>query len=78
MFGGDNSLVADWSLHLPVFVRGVPGRIQAFIVEGGTPLLLGRPVLKALQVKTDFERDLCSVLGSEYGSATLGKGGEFL
>ena len=34
--------------------------------------------LKALQVKTDFERDLCSVLGSEFGSATLGSAGEFL
>ena len=72
MFGGDGSLVADWSVHLPVFVHGTPGRIQAFIV------LIGRPVLKALQVKTDFERDLCSVLGSDYGSAFSGPGGEFL
>ena len=48
MFGGDNSLTADWAVQLPVFIQGIPGRIQAFIVEGDTPLLIGRPVLKAL------------------------------
>ena len=58
----------------PVFIREICGRLQAFIVEGDTPLFVGRPILKALQVKTDFERDLCSVLGSEYTTALMGPG----
>ena len=77
-FGGDNTALATWSVHLPVFVRGVPGRLQVFIVEGDTPLLVGRPILKALQVRTDFELDLCSVLGGEPTAALLGPGGEFM
>ncbi|CAE7942423.1 RE2 [Symbiodinium necroappetens] len=78
LFGGDASAKANWSVHLPVFIRGTPGRLQVFIVEGDTPILMGRPVLKALQVKTDFENDRCSVLGGEYTTAILGDRGEFL
>ena len=62
------------AVHLPVCIRGVLGRLQVFIVEGDTPLLVGRPILKALQVKTD----LCSVLGGELTTALLGPNGEFL
>ncbi|CAE7928185.1 GIP [Symbiodinium necroappetens] len=76
-FGGDASGHASWAVHLPVVISRVPGRLQTFIVEGDTPILIGRPA-KALQVKTDFERDLCSVLGAEFSAATLGERGEFL
>ena len=78
LFGGDASGHASWAVHLSVVISGVPGRLQTFIVEGDTPILIGRPVLKALKVKTDFERDLCSTLGGEFTTATLGDKGEFL
>ncbi|CAJ1372449.1 unnamed protein product [Effrenium voratum] len=57
-FGGDNSSISTWSVHLPVFMAGYKGRIQTFIVEGGTPLLIGRPVLEALKVKIDYCRPM--------------------
>ena len=69
MFGGDGSLVATWSVHLPVYVRGVAGRLQVFIVDAASDVSSHPP---------DFEHDLCSVLGGEPTTALLGSGGEFM
>lgn len=40
-FGGDRELHAEWSIHLPVWTANRYGRLQCFIVEGNTPMLLG-------------------------------------
>ena len=78
LFGGDNRAQASWCIHLPVWVGGTKGRIQCFIVEGNMPLLVGRPVLKALKVKTDYELDRCSVMDEPWSEALQGSKGEYL
>ena len=72
LFGGDATSVANWCIHLPVWIAGTKGRIQCFIVAGNTPLLVGRPVL------TDYQADLVSVLGEEWTRAAHGPRGEYL
>ena len=53
-FGGDRELHSEWSVHLPVWIANkyLYGCLK-FIVEGNTPMLLGRPILKALKVKVN-------------------------
>ena len=63
LFGGDHRCLADWSVHLPVWIGGVKGRIQCFLVSGTMPILIGRPLLKALKVKVDYDTDRVSVMG---------------
>ncbi|CAJ1428371.1 unnamed protein product [Effrenium voratum] len=64
---GHDVLMQLLHLHLvcapPVFMAGYKGRIQTFIVEGGTPLLIGRPVLEALKVKIDYDKQSCRPTG---------------
>ena len=42
-FGGDARRQSDWSCRLPVWIEGKHGFMECFIVEGNTPLLVGRP-----------------------------------
>ena len=77
-FGGDHSTVAEWCVHLPIWIGGEKGRIQCFIVDGSTPLLVGRPILKALKVKLDYDQDMCSVMGQDPTTALKGDRGEYL
>lgn len=49
-FGGDASSRSEWSVHLPVNVGGVFGRLQVFVIPGDTPFLLGRPILKHFKI----------------------------
>ena len=51
-FGGDANRHADWSVKLPVYIEGQAGYIETFIVEGNTPLLIGRPILQALNIRS--------------------------
>ena len=78
LFGGDTTSIADWCIHLPIWVGGVKGRVQCFIVPGSTPMLIGRPILKALKVKMDYETDMISVMGEEWTTALKGTKGEYL
>ena len=54
-FGGDGMRKAEWTVRLPVYVNGASGLIECFLVGGSTPLLVGRPILKALKVKVDWD-----------------------
>ena len=78
LFGGDNRSVADWCVHLPVWVGGVHGRIQCFLVSGEMPVLIGRPILKALKVKMDYDHDKVSIMGEPWTEALVGPKGEYL
>ncbi|CAE7901478.1 GIP [Symbiodinium sp. KB8] len=78
LFGGDNRSLADWCLHLPVWVGGVRGRIQCFLVPGEMPILVGRPILKALKVKMDYDHDKVSITGEPWTEALVGPKGEYL
>ncbi|CAE7334635.1 RE2, partial [Symbiodinium microadriaticum] len=78
LFGGDNRSVADWCVHLPVWVGGVHGRIQCFLVSGEMPVLIGRPILKALKVKMDYDHDQVSIMGEPWTEALVGPKGEYL
>ena len=60
-FGGDHTGHAAWSIHLPVIVDGKSGRIQVFIVDGGTPFLVGRPILAYFGIKIDYQKDTWSL-----------------
>ena len=78
LFGGDNRSVADWCVHLPVWVGGIHGRIQCFLVSGEMPVLIGRPILKALKVKMDYDHDKVSIMGEPWAEALVGPKGEYL
>lgn len=54
------------------------GRIQVFIVEGDTPLLLGRPLLAFFNIKADYANDLMTIGSSDWFSAHRGARGECL
>ena len=77
-FGGDANRKSDWSVRLPVYIEGQPGYIETFIVEGSTPLLIGRPILQALNIKIDYHQNKISVQDGEWKDTTMGEKGEYL
>ena len=77
-FGGDTEAHSSWSVHMPTYINGIPGRIQCFIVEGNTPMLLGRPILKALNIKVDYTTDTFSTDGITWQKIPLGSRQEHL
>ena len=60
-FGGDASRQADWSVRLPVYLSGKAGYMECFIVEGATPLLIGRPILQALKLQMNYDTNHADV-----------------
>ena len=77
-FGGDANRQADWSVRLPVYIEGRAGYIETFIVEGSTPLLIGRPILQALNIKIDYNQNKVSIQDGDWQDATMGEKGEYL
>ena len=77
-FGGDANRHADWSVRLPVYIEGQAGYIETFIVEGNTPLLIGRPILQALNIKIDYNSNQVSIQDGEWKAADMGEKGEYL
>ena len=77
-FGGDANRKSDWSVRLPVYIEGQAGYIETFIVEGSTPLLIGRPILQALNIKIDYNQNKISVQDGEWKDTTMGEKGEYL
>ena len=77
-FGGDAMRKAEWTVKLPVYVDGQSGVIECFLVDGATPLLVGRPILKSLKVKVDWDKDLISYGDQAWKPAIKGDRGEYL
>ncbi|MCG8595304.1 MAG: hypothetical protein MI785_13220, partial [Kiloniellales bacterium] len=77
-FGGDHKAISSWTVHLPIFVNHKFGLIQAFLLRGETPMLLGRPISKALGMAVDFLNDRIKFDGSEWRDVTLGRHHEYL
>ena len=70
-FGGDANRHADWSVRLPVYIEGQAGYIETFIVEGNTPLLIGRPILQALNIKIDYSSNQVSIQDGDWEALTM-------
>ena len=77
-FGGDAQRQADWSCRLPVYIQGKTGYLECFVVEGSTPLLVGRPILQALKVCMNHATSKMTVMDSEEIDVPLGERGEYL
>ena len=77
-FGGDASRKADWSVRLPCFIKGLGGYMECFIVEGATPLLIGRPILKALKIRVDYDTEKMSIRDGQWDPVVTGEKGEYL
>ena len=69
---------AEWTVKLPVYVNSKSGMVECFLVDGATPLLIGRPILKALKVRGDWNKDLISYDEDEWQPAVKGERGEYL
>ena len=77
-FGGDHKAISSWTVHPPIFVNHKFGLVQAFLLRGEIPMLLGRPILKALGMTVDFLNDRIKFDGREWRDATLGRHYEYL
>ena len=70
---GDASGHACWMVELPVCISGIPGRLQAYVIFGSTPMLLGRPILEKLDVDISFGQSRMSILQGEWMDILRGK-----
>ena len=77
-FGGDASRLADWSVRLPCFIGGQGGYMECFLVEGSTPLLVGRPILRALKIRMDYENEKMSIRDGPWQPVNTSQKGEYL
>ena len=77
-FGGDRTLEAQWTVHMPVCVEGNYGRAQTYVVPGATPLLIGRPILKALKIHLNYIDDTVKVADGEWKPIVMGARKEHL
>ena len=76
--GGDHKAVSNWTVHLPIFINNKYGLVQAFVLRGETPMLLGRPIAKALGLSVDFLNDRMRYYDGEWHAATMGRHNEYL
>ena len=82
-FGGDAASLSSWTVKLPVFINQKVGRIQAYLVKGETPMLLGRPIMESLglllyTIVMDFHGQRIKFMDGVWQSPTRGRHGEYL
>ena len=77
-FGGDAASLSSWTVKLPVFINQQVGRIQAYLVKGETPMLLGRPIMESLGLLMDFHGQQIKFRDGDWQSSTRGRHGEYL
>ena len=77
-FGGDAASLSSWTVKLPVFINQKVGRIQAYLVKGETPMLLGRPIMESLGLLMDFHGQRIKFMDGVWQSPTRGRHGEYL
>ena len=66
---------ARWMVELPVRIADHPGRIQAYIIYGATPMLFGRPFLQA---EVNFGESKMRLLHQDWRDIPRGRPGAML
>ena len=77
-FGGDHQKVSSWVAKVPVYLNGQHGLIQGFVLSGETPMLVGRPVIRALDMTIDFSQQKVKFGDADWQDAVLGRHEEYL
>ena len=77
-FGNGALEVATQSVKLPVGLNGKYGLIDAAIISGNAPLLLGRPTLEKLKVHMDFKNNQIQFLDMDPQSMTTNEAGQIV
>ena len=77
-FGGDAASLSAWTVKLPVFINQKVGRIQAYLVKGETPMLLGRPIMESLGLLMDFHGQRIKFMDGVWQAPTRSRHGEHL
>eukprot|EP00913_Durusdinium_trenchii_P003467 g3210.t1 len=77
-FGGDHQKVSSWTVKVPVYLNGRHGLIQGFVLSGETPMLVGRPVIKALDMTIDFSQQRIRFGDDDWQDAVFGRHEEYL
>ena len=65
-FGNGATESSTTAVRIPVGLNGIPGLIDAAVIEGRAPLLLGRPTLERLKVALDFSSKTMSFLDEKH------------
>ena len=77
-FGGDHSTTSHWIARVPVFINNSFDYVQAFIIAGETPMLLGRPIIESLGTVINFKRQQMMFEGHDWRQIIVGRHGEYL
>lgn len=77
-FGGDHSTTSHWIARIPMFINHVFGFVQAFVIKGETPMLMGRPIIEELGVVLNFRQRTMMFEGHPWRPITMGLHGEYL
>ena len=77
-FGGDHQKVSTWTCKLPFYINNTYGVVQGFVLKGETPMLIGRPVIQALEMTIDFSQQRLKFGDHPWQQAVLGKHEEYL
>ena len=64
-FGNGETESTSTAVRLPVSIGGQVGIIDAAVIKGRAPLLLGRPTLERLRVRLDFSNKTMALLGRD-------------
>ena len=76
--GGDGESWSNWSIRLPMFIKGQFGKVQVFLLRGETPMLCGRPIIEALGIDIGFAKRRYRFDEGHWQDALLGLHGEYL
>ena len=77
-FGGDACSQCRWTVMLPVAVSGRCGFIQAYILPGETPMLMGMPIMKAIGLILDCKRHRVRLDEEPWQNFIVGLHGEYI
>ena len=72
-FGGDTSRRADWSRRLPIYIGSNCGYMDCLVIEGSTPLLVGRPILQALKINMNFQDNKMMIADGPWIDVPIGE-----
>ena len=68
-FGHGQEETSERAVHIPVAISGTQGLIDAAVISGQAPLLLGRPTLEKLHVRLDFSSATMNLLKPEINAS---------